>query len=116
MENIEIKLRLSLIKPIHAAWVVDIYNHMPSERGIEIIESGWRASGILDALRKGSSALPSIDPFVDIGPMLPAPMSDDDAPNVGAVGEYIDGKLSEDDSDDDNDEDEYNECNKKRCI
>ena len=54
----------------------------------------------------GSSALPSIDPLTDIDPMLPAPIPDDDEPNVGAVGEYIDGNLSEDDSDDDNDEDE----------
>ena len=37
-----------------------------SERGIEIIESGCRASGILGALRMGSSALPSIDPFANI--------------------------------------------------
>ena len=101
----EVKLRLSLIKLIHAAWV-GFYNHMTSERRIEIIECGWRASGILDALRMGSSALPSIDPFADIDPMLPAPMPDDDEPNVGAVGEYIDGKLSEDDNDD-NDEDDY---------
>ena len=94
----EVKLRLSLIKPIHAVWVVEFYNHMASERGIEIVESGWRASGILDALRMGSSALPSIHPFAVIDPMLPAPMPDDDEPNVGAVGEYIDGKLAEDDS------------------
>ena len=53
---------------------------MTSERGIEIIQSGWRASGILDTLRIGSSALPSIDPFTDIDP---APMPDDDEPNVG---------------------------------
>ena len=31
--------------------------------------------------------------------MLPAPITGYDEPNVGAVGEYNDGKLSEDDSD-----------------
>ena len=61
----------------------------------------------------GSSALPSIGPFVDIDPMLPAPMPVDDEPNVGAVGEYIDGKLSEDDNDDDNDEGEYIDATRK---
>ena len=44
--------------------------------------------------------------------MLPAPMPDDE-PNVGAVGKYIDGKLSEDDSDDDNDEDDYIDATRK---
>ena len=39
LENIEVKLKLSLIKPIHAAWVVDFYNHMTTAKGVEIITS-----------------------------------------------------------------------------
>ena len=44
------------------------------KRKKETIESGWRAAGILDALKLGLEKLPSIDPFGDIAPML----NDDD--------------------------------------
>ena len=70
------KLKLSLIKPIHAAWVVDFYNHMTTAKGVEIITSGWRAAGILDAMELGSSALPSIDPFDDTDPLLPTQLQE----------------------------------------
>ena len=51
---------------IHATWVVDFYNHMTTEKGRDVIESGWQAAGITDALIKGSKDLTSIDPFEHI--------------------------------------------------
>ena len=65
-----VKLQLTTIKPIHAAWIVDFYNHMITEKRTDVIESGWRAAGITDALIKGSKDLSSIDPFEHIDPML----------------------------------------------
>ena len=47
---------------------------MTTDKGKEIIESGWWAAGILDALKLGLEKLPSIEPFSDIAPML----NDDD--------------------------------------
>ena len=70
LEDIPVKLPLTTIKPIHAAWIVDFYNHMTTEKGRDVIERGWRAAGITDALIKGSKDLPSIDPFEHIDPML----------------------------------------------
>ena len=70
LQDIRVKLQLTTIKPIHAAWIVDFYNHMTTEKGRDTIESGWRAAGITDALIKGSEDLPSIDPFEHIDPML----------------------------------------------
>ena len=70
LEDIRVKLQLTAIKPIHAAWIVDFYNHMTTEKGRDVIENGWRAAGITDALIKGSKDLPSIDPFEQIDPML----------------------------------------------
>ena len=32
--------------------------------------SGWKKSGIFDAITKGSSELPSLDPFDDICPLM----------------------------------------------
>ena len=38
------------MKPLHAKWIMDLYNELTSEKGKEIVLSGWRASGILDAV------------------------------------------------------------------
>ena len=65
--DIEIKLLLSILKPLHAGWIVDFYNHMSPNKGKDIIMSGWRAAGILDALSKGKEIIQkSLDPFKDI--------------------------------------------------
>ena len=43
---------------------------MTTSEGKEIIDSGWKAAGISDAAKLGSSRLPPIDPFHDIDSML----------------------------------------------
>ena len=70
IDEIDIILRLSLLKPLHAGWSVDFYNHMTSGAEKKLIDSGWATSGIKDAIALGLDALPSIDPFKDIAPML----------------------------------------------
>eukprot|EP00794_Sanderia_malayensis_P013334 gene13334-14712_t len=70
LENVDVKLRLSTLKPLHAGWLVALYNEMTSAKGKEIISSGWRAAGIKDAVRLGLKNLPTIDPFHDIDPLL----------------------------------------------
>ena len=46
IDEINIKLRLSLLKPLHAEWLVDFYNHMTSGAAKKKIDSGWASSGI----------------------------------------------------------------------
>ena len=70
LEDIDVKLRLSTLKPLHAGWVVDFYNHVTSAEGKKIVLNGWKAAGIYDALKLGGSKLPSIDPFHDIDPLI----------------------------------------------
>ena len=43
---------------------------MTTAQSIEIIDSGWKASIIADAVRLGLSELPPIDPFNVIDPIL----------------------------------------------
>ena len=50
LESVQVSLKLSLIKPIHAGWLVEFYNYMTSAEGKKYIHSGWRASGITDAI------------------------------------------------------------------
>ena len=57
------------MKPLHAEWITDFYNHMTTAESKKIIESGWFSSGVWDAIRLGLNKLPLIDPFDDIAPM-----------------------------------------------
>ena len=109
-------LKASLIKPIHAAWVVELYNHMTTAQGVEIITSGWRAVEMLDAIGLGTCALPSIDPFDDIDPLLSTQL-EDSCNNVGVTEEYIDTDSNVVDKEDENDdEDEYYDDNRKGAF
>ena len=70
IEEVDITFTLTTIKLLHAQWLVEFYNEMTSESSSTIIVNGWKASGIYDGLKMGSSNLPSIDPFQDISPLL----------------------------------------------
>ena len=49
---------------------------MPTGEVKKNIESGWRATGIRDAVKLGLKNLLTVDPFSDIDPMLDDPRSD----------------------------------------
>ena len=70
LEEVDVKLRLCVMKPVHAYWMVDLYNHMTTGEGKKNIESRWKAAGIQDAVKLGLKNLPSVDPFSDIDPCL----------------------------------------------
>ena len=90
-----------------------MYNEMTSDDGKQVCLKGWQVAGIKDAVAKGMSGLPSLDPFNDIDPML------DEEPNVQAVNssglstasKYVSDYGIEDESDEEewveeNEEDE----------
>ena len=56
LERVQVPLKLSIIKPIHIGLLVEFYNYMTTEEGKKYIYSGWRASGITDAIRMGKSS------------------------------------------------------------
>ena len=70
MEDIEIKLKVSVLKPLHASWLVDAYNHLTSETGREIIKNGWKSAGISKAVSDGLNGMEDLDPFHSIDPLL----------------------------------------------
>ena len=69
IDEIDIKLHQSLMKPLHAEWITNFYNHMTTLELKKVIESSWLSSGVQDAIRSGLNKLSSIDPFDDIAPM-----------------------------------------------
>ena len=70
IKEVKVKLQLTRLKPLHAEWLVELFNHMTISQGKEIIMSGWKVSGIIEAIKKRSARLPSLDPFNDLDPLL----------------------------------------------
>ena len=63
VEDIEIDFRLTSLKPLHAQWLISMYNHLTSaDAGASIIAKRMEKSGICGVL-DGSSEIPSEDPF-----------------------------------------------------
>ena len=69
IEDVNIQFHLTVLKPLHAKWLLDFYNHITSEAGSQIILNGWKSAGIYDALEMGLAGLPSLDPFQDVSPL-----------------------------------------------
>ena len=65
LENINIPFKITVLKPLHAKWLVEFYNHITSGEKREIITRGFERAGITHALELGSSNLPELDPFVE---------------------------------------------------
>ena len=70
VEEVDVKLQLTRLKPLHVEWLTELYNHMTTQEGKDFIMSGWKAAGILQAIRTGSANLERLDPFSDIDPLL----------------------------------------------
>ena len=70
LQDIDVPLRLSISKSFHAEWLVDCYNHMTTTAGRNIILSGWKSAGIIEALQVGTDGLELLDPFHYIDPLI----------------------------------------------
>ena len=87
IEEIDIDLKLSILKPLHAAWLIELYNHMTSAAGKAVSLKGWEVAGITGAIEKGSSGLPPLDPFHDIDPLSITPVvTEEDDDNAEVIG------------------------------
>ena len=65
LDDVDVDLRLSVLKPIHATWIVSMYNHLSSSEGRHSIAKGWKKAGVTDVV-SGSKKLPPEDPFEDL--------------------------------------------------
>ena len=69
IKDVKISLKLSIVKPLHAKWLIEMYNHMTASEGRDVCLKGWKVAGILAAAVKGLDGLPNLDPFHDINPL-----------------------------------------------
>ena len=60
---------MSILKPLHAQWITDLYNYLTLSEGREIISNGWKAEFIEEVLIKGKKELDPLDPFASIDPL-----------------------------------------------
>ena len=69
-DDVEVDYHLLVLKPLHAKWLVELYNHMSTVERKEIVANGWKKANIFDIIKLDSSSLPSLDPFADICPHI----------------------------------------------
>ena len=63
--DIKISAKLSVLKPLHAAWIVNLYEHLSSNQ--EMIISGFDRAGISEAVVKASEVVEKIEnPFREL--------------------------------------------------
>ena len=65
----DIGLKLSILKPLHAGWISDLYGYLTSEEGGKIISNGRKAVFITNIIEKNSKSLDSLDPFYEVDPL-----------------------------------------------
>ena len=70
IEDVDVQLKLSVVKPLHANWVVCIFNYFTSGKGWEIISNGWNAAFVTEVISTGSHGLESLDPFQAVDPLV----------------------------------------------
>ena len=70
LDEISVKFKLTTMKPLHAKWVIDVFNQLSLFEGKKVILAGWKASGISDALERGLAGFSGsfVDPYYEIDP------------------------------------------------
>ena len=64
--DVKVDVKLTTMKLLHAKWLSEFCNYINSSDGQGITRNVWLRGGITDAIKMGSSKLPSLDPFLDI--------------------------------------------------
>ena len=67
LQDTDVLLRLLPLKPCHAECLVECYNHMATTAAQNVIQCGWKAAGITEALVE-VKGLGSLDTFQKIDP------------------------------------------------
>ena len=106
LDDIEINLKLSVLKPLHAKWLLEVFNHMTSDAGKSVIENGWKSAGISNAVSQGLSNLDTLDPFDSIDPLVQESQDylfhqSDNVPESDQLKFFITKPTEIDDDDDD---------------
>ena len=50
LNAVDVDMRLLVLKPIHATWLVSMFNHLSSSEGRISIAKGWKKAGISEVI------------------------------------------------------------------
>ena len=53
LDDLEIDYWLSVLKPLHAKWLIFFYNYMTTKKWQEVMSNGWKRSDIYDSIILG---------------------------------------------------------------
>ena len=65
LEDVEVDLKLTVIKPLHAQWLVNMYNYFTGPECKKVILEGWKKAGI-SGLFDSTTRIQEEDPFCSI--------------------------------------------------
>ena len=51
-ESIDVNLKLTSLKALHANWLIELYNVLTTADGKEMVLNGWKKSGVTAVLKK----------------------------------------------------------------
>ena len=69
LDDIEMKLKFSILKPLQTKWTVELYNYLTFEKGHDVIGNGRKSAEITRAIEGGLVNLESLDPYAAIDPL-----------------------------------------------
>ena len=61
-ESIDVNLKQTSLKALHANWLIELYNALTTADGRETVLNGWKKSGVTAVLKK-EDILSLKDPF-----------------------------------------------------
>ena len=64
-EDVNVERKLSVLKPIQATWLMEMYNFLTSAQGRVHVLKGWEKAGIKGVVTGRQELLP-VDPYQDI--------------------------------------------------
>ena len=65
LESVKVKMTLTAMKPLHARWLIKLFNIMATNHGKKVIISEWELSGISEAIKIALFKIPSLNPSKD---------------------------------------------------
>ena len=66
-QNVKVDIRLSVVKPLHAQWIVDLYHHMQRNSSKNMVRKGFEAALVREALDHAEALVQvAKNPFLDI--------------------------------------------------
>ena len=57
--DVKVSLKLSVIKPLHVKWIVDLYNALKDEKEMAI--NGFRSTGITEAIKNAKDMVEKVE-------------------------------------------------------